>query len=168
MNYLKSMMNRIQSTIVTTTTILFAMMLILGSSSSPPSWSVNGQSVFQQLDCPGKIKEACSGFRMDPLPTDPEDSRLRVTCCSSAAVARCIRQTAARECPSIPIDSIMNMVQLVATNTGCAGYDFWTPECLYTNFMIEVLGAGAGVGLILLALIVLCCCCCCRKKQPAE
>ena len=139
---------------------------------------VDGQGF---LDCPQRIKESCSGFikTSDPVADNPvlsnnEDSsslqnKVRVACCSAAAVQRCIRRVAAETCPSIPIESAISMVgQLVPTPSGggaCDGYMFWSPECLYTNYMIEILGAGAATGLVLLALLVVCCCCCCRGKK---
>lgn len=137
---------------------LFSLLLVLCPEPS------SGQFFSGIMDCLKKVNEACSGLRMDPLPTDPKSSNLRVTCCSSAAVTRCMRRQAAQYCPSIPIDSLLNLAQTVSSNTACPGYDFWSPECLYTNFMIEILGAGAATGVILLLLIILCCCCCRSKK----
>jgi len=127
--------------------------------------SINGQGqglvdqTRSTIDCPGKMGE-CKYFLPEAkVKTDNKNKY----CCNLKAWARCTQLKIANYCPSQSWESIANPIPDI--NNECKEFNFWTPECIWHNYMYEVIGAAAGVAGILIILIIICCCCCCRSQK---
>lgn len=110
--------------------------------------------------CAAKVPE-CSGNK----PRDEDKDQKRAYCCSAAAYSRCVQRLIDSTCPGTAINLVVSAIETGATGTYCEGYTFWTPECLYTNYMIAVIGSAAGLAAVLILCMICVCCCCCRSKK---
>ena len=109
-------------------------------------------------DCISKLPE-CNSQK----PSEQDRENKRVYCCYTAAYVRCVQGIIDARCAGTPINQL---VQSVETGPMCEGYTFWTPDCLYTNYMVAVIGSAAGLALLLLLILcAVCWCCCCRSKK---
>ena len=111
------------------------------------------------MNCPAKIGE-CDYFK---APESEKDNVVK-TCCGLRGWERCAKKKVADFCPDTKWDSIARQNPDL-DSAKCSQYSFWTPECIWNNYMYETIGAAAGAAGILIILILICCCCCCRGKK---
>jgi len=116
-------------------------------------------SVGDALTCPSKISEDCTLEKS----TDQDDNDKRVVCCTYIKFERCVQNSAEKHCPGTPISGLMNSLAKIDSGA-CENYSFWSPECLYTNYLLVLIGTTGGLIALGIIACVACYCCCCRRK----
>lgn len=140
--------------------VMMAMISCCLISGSEGQMNTLKNAVGGASECMGKLPDCNSN-----KPNDQDRDQKRAYCCSSAAWSRCVQRLIDSTCPGIPMHQIISSIESGAAGTYCEGYTFWTPECLYTNYMIAVIGSAAGLIAVLLLIVICVCCCCCRSKK---
>jgi len=113
-------------------------------------------AISNTVTCPKYIAE-CEWDKS----SEKDDNDRRVYCCTQAKYMNCVEGKVAEHCPDTPIASLMS----INVDTGfCEGYTFWSPECIYTNYMLAVIGSTVGLVSLGVAACLICYCCCCRRK----
>lgn len=139
--------------------VIFALCVLISIS--------NGQMLDQAKNLIGGASECiqklpqCSASK----PNDQDRESKRAYCCNTAAYVRCIDNLISSTCPGTGLNQVVGSLETGSAGSWCEGYTFWTPECLYTNYMIAVIGSAAGLAVLLLIIIIAICCCCCRSKK---
>ncbi|KAI1296665.1 hypothetical protein HDE_04874 [Halotydeus destructor] len=109
------------------------------------------------LSCPSKIAEDCE-YKQS---TDLDENDKRAKCCTYAKYERCVQNSAEKHCPGSPVSGLVNAVAS-ADSGACGDYTFWSPECIYSNYFLLLIGTTTGL-IVLGVAACLFCYCCCRK-----
>lgn len=141
-------------------TIAVVVLFVMCSTISTSNGQLDAiKNVGSAADCIQKLPQ-CSGNK----PNEQERDQKKAYCCSAAAWVRCVNQLIESTCPGTAASQVMGMAE-PGSGGYCDSYTFWTPECLYTNYMIVVIGSAAGLAVLLLIIVIAVCCCCCRSKK---
>lgn len=138
--------------------VIFALCCIVSTSNGQLDAVKN--AVGGAAECIQKLPQ-CSPKK----PSESERDQRKTYCCGIAAWSKCVENLIDSTCPGTALNQVVNMPESGQPGTYCEGYTFWTPECLYTNYMIVVIGSAAGLAVLLLIIIIAICCCCCRSKK---
>ena len=139
-----------------TVALLFVLCSIMSTSNGQMDAIKNAGGL---AECTQKVSQ-CS------KPNEQERNQQRAYCCTIAAWSKCIENLIASTCPGTLLSQLSSgMSETGGPGSYCEGYTFWTPDCLYTNYMIAVIGSAAGLAVLLLIIIIAICCCCCRSKK---
>lgn len=147
------------------TLILVAILVTLSSH-----YHVNGQGdelkkqVKNLADCPNIVAK-CTSYVSDTEKTKNEaNTDVAKRCCGVHGWANCVKRVIANQCPEDRFENYA-ATRKDLESPACRNYSFWTPECMWINFTLEVIGIAVAAVVIVIVAIVICCCCCCRGKK---
>jgi len=128
------------------------LLFVVGSAYGLPGSSL--------ITCPGKIDDECGNL----LTTDLDKNDRRAYCCHAARHSRCVEMAIEANCPDTLLSALSGLIKSVPDTGACDDYTFWSPQCIYSNYLLILVGTSVGIAALVVGLCVLCCCCCCRKK----
>jgi len=110
-------------------------------------------SLGEFASCPSKLAKDCELEKTTDLDKDDQ----RANCCAWAKYSKCLEASAEIHCPKAPFSTL---AKALGEPAGCEGYTFWSPECIYSNYLLYLVGTVTGLVILLVALCVVCYCCC--------